>query len=188
ASFLPLETGLDATVRLAHGIRPFRARKLRAHEIEPRLQRRSAFRSRKSLDPVRDLGKSRLRNGDIAWFSSSEARDHCRTSFHQGRNSIRVQNVAHRSCGRFERRARLTSPRSSSTAATVSRPTLRSFSRNSGVQPDGSFTARSSARTMRRLRLTPSALARRSTDFKRASGIWTVVGMRIYDRIYQTRL
>jgi hypothetical protein len=32
---------------------------------------------------------------------------------------------------------------------------------------------------MRRFRLTPSALARRSTDFSNAGGMWTVVGTNI---------
>jgi hypothetical protein len=74
-------------------------------------------------------------------------------------------------------RACFTSFKRSSTAATVSSSTIRSSSRNSGAHPARSLRARSSAWTMSRLRLTPSALARRSTDVSRAAGMCTVVGM-----------
>src|SRR3954468_6411391 len=68
-------------------------------------------------------------------------------------------------------------------ASTAMGSTWRSLSRSSGAQLDRSLITRSRALMMRRFRLIPSAFARWSTDFSRAAGRWTVVGMNIFPNI-----
>ena len=56
---------LDAAEHLADDIGPLGSWELCGDEIEARLQRRPALRPRQTLDAKRDLGKHRLRYGDV---------------------------------------------------------------------------------------------------------------------------
>ncbi len=165
-----LQRCLDATVRVTDGIGPFGSWKFRANEIEPCLQRAPALRTWQSPDPKRDLREYRLGNRDVSRFGCGQPFNDRRPAFHERRNGVSVRDVDHRCCGCFERRACFTAASSSSTAAAVSRSTLRSCSRSSGAQSERSVTARSSARTIGRFRLRPSAFAPRSTDFQQGCG------------------
>jgi uncharacterized repeat protein (TIGR03803 family) len=79
----PFQRGFDATVRLAHGVGPFGSSELHAEEIETRLQRGPAFRTRQPLDAERDLRQHRLRNCDGGGLAHREPLDDRRATLHE---------------------------------------------------------------------------------------------------------
>jgi hypothetical protein len=115
-----LERGLDLPVGVTDGIGPFGPRQLRANEIEPLLQCGPALRTRQSLDAEGDLGEHGLWDGDTGRLGDRQLFDERWLSLHQRRHDVGVQDVDHKSRGRFECRARVTADSSSSTAAFVS--------------------------------------------------------------------
>ena len=132
---------LDAAEHLADDIGPLGPWELCGDEIKARLQRRPALRPRKTLDAKRDLGKHRLRYGDVGWCACRQSFDDWCGAFHERRHGVGVQDVHQRTCGSFERRACFTALSSSSAAALVSGSTRRSRSRNSGSHAERTRTA-----------------------------------------------